>query len=102
MNDWFEETAEAAQEMEDRHNQEAGEFAEEVASQVEEAVNDVLRQMADDLAAKSDEVNEQLNGALEELFAAEHEAIDHIDELDDSAADTSEWLSMAKRTESTE
>ena len=100
MNDWFEETGEAYDEMAERHSQEAAEFGEEVAGQVEEAVNGVLSQMADDLAAKTDEFNEQLNGALEELFAAEDEAMDQIYELVHPEPDTVEWLSLAKRTES--
>lgn len=47
--------------------------------------------MADDLAAKTDEINESITEALEELFEKEAEAVDSIDEMSWTNSTDNEW-----------
>lgn len=76
LNNWFEETGEAAEEMDARHNAEKTEFLEQVGREVESALDGVLSQMVEDLKEKSNEANDMLSEKLDELFEAEAEAVD--------------------------
>ena len=66
--------------MENRQQQEVQEWAQEIAKQVEEGVNGILRNIADDLAAKSVEANEELLEELDWLITEEDALIDRMDD----------------------
>ena len=66
--------------MQNRQQQEVQEWAQEIAKQVEEGVNGILRNIADDLAAKSGEANEELLEELDWLITEEDALIDRMDD----------------------
>jgi len=97
LNNWFEETGEAAEEMDARQNAEKTEFLEQVGREVERALDGVLSQMVEDLKEKSNEANDMLSEKLDELFEAEAEAVDKIDELDDMWSEDELSFLLAKK-----
>ena len=66
--------------MQNRQQQEVQEWAQEIAKQVEEGVNGILRNIAEDLAVKSGEANEELLEELDWLITEEDALIDRMDD----------------------